>query len=88
MDSVFNQLQSFHVCNFGLPPCLAHDLFEGVIAYDLKLFIDYFVTKEWFSFDKLNKLINCFPYSTEDRKDKPCPLEEKKYRIIGNACQV
>ena len=32
-DSPFNQLPHSHVCQPGLPPC--HDLFEGVIAYDL-----------------------------------------------------
>jgi len=30
-DSVFNQLQSFHVCKPGLPPCLGHDLMEVMI---------------------------------------------------------
>ncbi|KAK3915729.1 6,7-dimethyl-8-ribityllumazine synthase [Frankliniella fusca] len=45
-NSIFNELNYYHVCN-GLPPCLAHDLNEGVIAYDMKIFIDYFVEKEW-----------------------------------------
>lgn len=87
-DSIFNELNTFHVCNPDLPPCLAHDLFEGVIAFDLKLFIDYFVTKKWFSFQQLNKLIDSLPYSTEDRRDKPSPVEKNKIRILGNACQV
>ncbi|KAK3916809.1 Transcription factor IIIA, partial [Frankliniella fusca] len=34
-NSVFNQLQSFHVCKPGLPSCIGHDLMEGVIAADL-----------------------------------------------------
>lgn len=34
--SVFNKLRTFHVCDPGLPPCVAHDLFEGPIAYDEK----------------------------------------------------
>ena len=42
-ESIFNQLQFFHVCNPGLPPCLGHDLFEGVVAYDLPVFMKYFI---------------------------------------------
>lgn len=44
-DSVFNQLASFHVTS-GLPPCLGHDLFEGVISYDLILCLRYFVVQQ------------------------------------------
>ncbi|CAN7995963.1 unnamed protein product [Ixodes pacificus] len=34
-NSPFNSLTFFHVCDAGLPPCIAHDLFEGVLSYDL-----------------------------------------------------
>lgn len=44
-NSVLNQLENFHVCD-GLPPCLAHDLYEGVVQYDLMLVINYFVQKK------------------------------------------
>ena len=37
--SVFNSLNFYHVCLPGLPPCLGHDLFEGVIQYDLALLL-------------------------------------------------
>lgn len=33
-DSLLNKLQYFHVCS-GLPPCLGHDLFAGVLNYDV-----------------------------------------------------
>ncbi|KAF3844341.1 hypothetical protein F7725_020856 [Dissostichus mawsoni] len=36
-DSPFNQLGHFHVCQPGLPPCLGHDMFEGIVSYDLAL---------------------------------------------------
>ena len=42
-ESTFNRLKSFHVYSPGLPPCLAHDLFEGVVAYDLPLSLKYSV---------------------------------------------
>ena len=47
--SVFNELNHFHVCQPGLPPCLGHDLFEGVVSYDMALCLKYFVKdKKWF----------------------------------------
>lgn len=31
VNFIFNALESFHISQSGLPPCLGHDLFEGVI---------------------------------------------------------
>jgi len=87
-NSVFNELQSFHVCLPGLAPCLAHDLFEGLIAYDLKLFIDYFVQEGWFSFNDLNKLLKTFPFTLSNKRDRPIPVEETSARVKGGAWQV
>ena len=47
-SSVFNELKFFHVALPGLPPCLGHDVFEGVVQYDLQLYINYFVAHKWF----------------------------------------
>lgn len=49
-DSVFNELTYFHVCQPGLPPCLGHDLFEGIVSSDLALYIKHLVRV-----DKLDK---------------------------------
>lgn len=87
-NSVFNSLENFHVCNPGLPPCLAHDLLEGITAFDLKIFIDYFVEERWFSISTLNKRIESFQYSLHDNRDKPCPVSASKKRIVGNAWQI
>lgn len=38
-DSIFNKLSNFHVCMPGLPPCIGHDLFEGIVTFDLALYI-------------------------------------------------
>lgn len=53
-DSPFNKLSHFHVSQSGLPPCSAHDLFEGIVAVDLNLYIQSFVKRKWFSFYSLN----------------------------------
>ena len=44
-NSIFNQLKGFHVCNPGLPPCLAHDLLEGIVPYDVFLMMKHFVSR-------------------------------------------
>ena len=59
-NSKFNELKYYHVCLPGLPSCLVHDAFEGVIAYDLKLYIDYFIKKGWFTLAELNATIESF----------------------------
>ena len=62
-DSVFNQLCYFHVCQPGLPPCLGHDLFEGVVSVDLALCINHLANQEkQFSFVELNRRISRFAY--------------------------
>ena len=48
-DSIFNKLNNFHVCEAGLPPCLRHDLFEGVVTYNLRLCINRLIFKGWFT---------------------------------------
>jgi hypothetical protein len=86
--SIFNYLQHFHVCQPGLPPCLAHDLFEGVVAYDMALMIHYFVrTAKWFSYDLLNSRIQQFPYEGQDARSKPCELPVSGVRLGGQAAQ-
>ena len=39
-NSPLNDSKYFHVCNPGLPPCLAHDLFQGIVKYDINLCIN------------------------------------------------
>ncbi|KAK3911164.1 2,3,4,5-tetrahydropyridine-2,6-dicarboxylate N-acetyltransferase [Frankliniella fusca] len=87
-DSEFNKLSSFHVCDFGLPPCYAHDCYEGFAKYDMALFIHYFVGEEWFTYEDLNNCIESFPYSEAHRRDKPQPFEEKFKHVKGKAWSI
>ncbi|XP_067217409.1 uncharacterized protein [Linepithema humile] len=87
-NSVFNDLLYYHVCNAGLPPCLGHDLMEGVITYDVALFINYLINHGWFTLSELNELIDNFPYSSEDRRDKPLHLKSKAEKVRGGAWQI
>ncbi|KAK3917100.1 LOW QUALITY PROTEIN: Putative thiol protease R355 [Frankliniella fusca] len=88
-NSEFNDVNDFHVCSPGLPSCLGHDLAEGVICYDLKLFIKYFISEGWFDIDELNYLIDSFPHSVEDMKDRPPIIKKKRKKgLAGGAWQL
>lgn len=68
--SVLNALEYYHVCSPGLPPCLAHDLFEGVVAYDLALYLQYFIkNQKVFSCEQLNYSIFNFKYNGSDARN-------------------
>jgi hypothetical protein len=87
-NSPFNQLLHFHVCNPGLPPCLGHDLFEGVIDYDLALCIKYFVkTLKVTTIDLINQRIRKFPFEGSDAASRPCMLKADCKKLGGNAVQ-
>ncbi|KAL0152015.1 hypothetical protein M9458_052681, partial [Cirrhinus mrigala] len=87
-DSIFNQLHYFHVSQPGLPPCLGHDLFEGVVSCDVALCINHLVNKEkHFTYEELNRCISQFTYLGNEAADKPpefCPNSEK---LSGHAVQ-
>lgn len=87
-NSVFNQLQHFHVCSPGLPPCLAHDLLEGVAAYDVHLIMKQLIKKKWFTLIELNERINSFRYSSKNLRDKPCIISATSKKITGGAAQI
>lgn len=74
VNSVFNTLESFHVCQPGPPPCQGHDIFEGVLAYDVAL-LQYFIKKKkWITDSLLNRRIKQFKYKGFDALTKRCQL--------------
>jgi len=87
-NSVFNDIGDFHVVD-GLPPCLAHDFFEGVANVDFSLIIQQLVAKQWFSYEELNKKIAGFTFLGIDSTNKPAPVNSKKAgkKIGGHAVQ-
>ncbi len=87
-NSLFNTLTYFHVCQPGLPPCLGHDLFEGIVSYDLALYINHFVkVDKLFSYLLLNRRINQFKYLGKDANDKPCEVSPEGVKLGGHAVQ-
>lgn len=88
-DSVFNSLAFFHVCQPGLPPCIGHDLFEGVVAPDLAmLYINNFVkVKKFFTYSELNRRIRQFTYQGSDSNSTPSEVSEKGAKLGGQAAE-
>lgn len=85
-DSVLNSLIFFHVCNPGLPPCIAHDLFEGVLQYDLQLTLNKLVKLKLISFETLNTELKNLHFSQGFNKLQ-LPEIKKSDRLCGSASQ-
>ncbi|XP_071810939.1 uncharacterized protein [Apostichopus japonicus] len=86
-DSIFNELEYFHVCS-GLPPCLGHDLFEGVLNYDVALILAYFIKqKKWLTYTDLNRRIMQFKYLGSDRHNQPSKVNPSGENLGGQAVE-
>lgn len=84
-DSVFNNLKYFNTVIPGLPPCAAHDLFEGVVQVDLPLIIKYLIGKDLFTAAYLNnKMKELFSLI---RTTAYCPFSFKSKKLKGNSTQ-
>ena len=70
-----------------MPPCITHDLFEGVIAYDLVAIMQKFVPKKWFTLEYFNHIIRSFSYNHEDKISKLLVVGNWN-KLSENACQI
>lgn len=80
--SVLNELDNFHAAS-QLPQDVMHVLLEGLIPYEISLMLYNFVTDErYLSSDQLNDRIDCFPYSSQESKDKPTPIKPQVFTSV------
>lgn len=78
--SYLESLPHFSVIT-GMPHDIMHDLFEGVIPYELKLLIKYCTSQAYFQLATLNQRLRAFSYGYTEVSDKPAPIEsEEKLR--------
>ena len=86
-----NSLKYFHVID-GLPPDIAHDIFEGVATDTVCNIITGLVSEEkLFSIDFVNGKIASFEYSQIDKKNKPQPfkiISPSNFKIKETACEM
>lgn len=85
-NSVLNSLNYFHVCNPGLSPCIAHDLFEGVVQYDLILVLNKLVSDKIISYQYVNENIKNIKFSQGYNKIG-LPEIKKHDKLGGTATQ-
>ena len=84
---IFNGLESFH-CVDQLAPCLGHDFYEGIFAYDVQFFLDYLITKEkLIGAEEFNERLRNVRLSSRDAKNRPKCFKHKKgqTKYEGNA---
>ena len=85
-DSVLNQLQYFHVTDPGLPPCLGHDLFEGVIKVDLTLILNILKERGYISYEGVNVRIEMFKFKgTEALEVMQCSASMVLFENVASA---
>lgn len=85
-NSVLNDLTYFHVAGPGLPPCIAHDICEGIIQNDLPLVINYLVKKKILSYDYLNQNLKNVTFSEGFERIEIPPLKNFD-KLVGTASQ-
>lgn len=87
-ECAFHIIPFFHVCRPALPVCLSHDIWEGLAKRDVALYINYFVEKEWITFDTLNRRIENFNCLGRDAADSLVKLKPGLGKISGHASEV
>jgi hypothetical protein len=73
----------------GLTPCLGHDLFEGIVQYDVALILKLLSRKKDgnpMSYEHLNKAIKTFKFIGRDARDKSGTVSDG-ITIGGHAVQ-
>ena len=87
-NSCLNSLTCFHVIN-GLPPDLAHNVFEGVAMDVIFHVLINFVNGGVLTVNEINDNIVNFTFSQIDLKNKPAPFEiisSENFKIKQTAC--
>lgn len=74
-DCVLDRLSYFHTIQ-GFPPDFMHDLFEGIVPWELSLCIKSLISKQYFTIDELNSIIESFPFKFTDKTNRPHPISK------------
>ena len=78
-QSPLNTLQYYHICNYGLPPDVMHDLLEGYVKLCTNLLLKQLIDiDKCFKLSDLNNAIQNFKYSSSEAKSKPTTITSKE----------
>lgn len=71
-----------------MPPCLSHDIFEGVLSFDVAFYLKFFINKmKWFTYTVLIRRIKRFKYKATDACSKPSEVNPQTLKLNGHAVQ-
>ncbi|KAJ8677528.1 hypothetical protein QAD02_013315 [Eretmocerus hayati] len=86
--SALNELNHFKVIP-GLPSCIDHDLYEGIIPKDSFLALKFLITKKmWIKVDILNYRLNSTRLLNEPKIFIPLIKFEDKKKLTGTSSQI
>lgn len=86
-DSCLNLLNFYHVTMPGLPPCIGHDLFEGIVQYDLALALNYLVKRKWFTYQYVNEKLRFIRFEHSNFGSGLPKMIKNQKKLPGNASQ-
>ncbi len=78
--SPMNNLKFYHVID-GLPPCLAHDLFEGVGPEIFEPIVKNLIALGFFTLEEFWSRVENFPYNGPDLANKPSVVQVEKVKL-------
>ena len=93
--SILLDVSAYCMFEGGLPHDIMHDLFEGVVQYELKLLLLYVMNKNVLTLQEFNKRLINFDYGYSEIADKPTPIvrttllsSDKKLRQSASQCTL
>ena len=86
--SVLEEVPGFSVIN-GLPHDLMHDLYEGIVPYEMKLLLCHCVNLKYFTINELNARIDTYGFTdNKPRHIDPVVIRNKDAKIRQAASQM
>ena len=78
--SILLDVDGYNMLNWGLPHDCMHDLFEGVVEYEIKLLLLHCCDQNYFSLREFNQKLIEFDYGHSETADKPTPILSTQLR--------
>lgn len=72
-NSIFNELNYYHVTE-NISVDIMHDIFEGIAPLEVKLVLQHFIGRGYFTLDELNNRVASFNYGFAEKKNRPSAI--------------
>ena len=85
--SVLEEAPGYSVIN-GLPHDIMHDLYEGVVPYEMKLVLNYCINQKFFTIDELNGRIERYGFKNNKPRSFDASFQNADSKIRQSASQM